>query len=97
MKLLIALIVLAASAAPQTHKEETVTLDAAEKHITRDNFHDDEAVTLRGNGWRLYAGAAIDAQRIDLKMRNVRGMVRFRADWSRIANVLERSRKNPER
>src|SRR5579884_822873 len=86
---LVLAVFLATSAVAQTHKEETINLDATEKHITRENFHDDASVTLSGNadgGWHLYAGAAIDAKRIDLRMRNVRGVVRFRADWSRAAN-----------
>jgi hypothetical protein len=79
----------------QNRREENIVLDAAEKHIVRENYHNDEAVTLSGDRWRLYAGASIDAQRVDLRMRNVRGVVRFRADWSRVANILDRSGKKP--
>lgn len=89
----LAVVLLSASANAQTSKDTNVVLDAAEKHIVRTQFHDDEAVTLSGNaagGWRLYAGAAIDAQRIDLRLRNVRGQLRFRADWSRVRDVLDR-------
>ena len=80
----------------QTATEETITLDADEKRIVRERYHASEAVTLSGRaggGWRLYAGAAIDAERIDLTMRNVRGLVRFRADWSRAREVLDQAER----
>jgi hypothetical protein len=93
MAKLLALVFLVASAASaQTVRESNVVLDAAEKHIVREHYHDDEAVTLVGNaagGWHLYAGAAVDAQRIDLRMHNVRGQMHFRADWSRISAMLQ--------
>ena len=87
--IVLAVMLLAATA------DTTVTLDAAEKHIVKTSYHDDQAVTLSGRdagGWRLDAGAAIDAQRIDLRMRDVRGTVRFRADPSRVENLLKRHR-----
>ena len=88
-------IVLAAvlSTGATTTTNNNYVLDAAEKHIVRAQFHEDEAVALSGNaagGWHLYAGAAIDAQRIDLTMHDIKGSVRFRADWSRVRSVLDR-------
>ena len=77
----------------QTTKETNINVDAAEKHIVLTQYHNDQAVTLSGQaagGWRLYAGAAIDAQRIDLTMRNVRAQARFHADWSRVTAILDR-------
>ena len=93
--LFIALICLMAGAAAAQPKDERVVLDAAEKRIVRGAYHDDEAVVVQGReagGWRLYAGAAIDARHIDLTMRNVRGEVRFRADTSRLEALLRRNR-----
>jgi hypothetical protein len=92
-------VLLATAAVAQTApppKDERVVLDAQEKHIVRELYHDDEAILLQGNeagGWRLSAGAAIDARRIDLRMRNIRGEVRFRADWSRLDALLRRQRR----
>ena len=88
-------IVLAAvlSSGATTATDTNIVLDAAEKHIVKTQFHNDEAVALSGNaagGWHLYAGAAVDAQRIDLTMRNIKGAVHFRADWGRVRNVLDR-------
>jgi hypothetical protein len=92
-----ALLLLAGSAAyAQDRTDETITLDAAQKHIVQSAYHDDKAVTFSGRaagGWHLYAGAAIDAQRIDLTMRNVRGVVRFHADWSRVRSILDQARR----
>lgn len=94
--LAVMLLLIPVAAFAQTTREETVVLDAAEKRIVHADYHDDQAVTLSGpeaGGWRLYAGAAIDAKRIDLTMRNVRGEVHYRADWTRIAGILDRSRR----
>jgi hypothetical protein len=33
----------------QNRKEENIVLDAAEKHVVRENYHNDEAVTLSGD------------------------------------------------
>ena len=85
----------AAQTAPPP-KDERIVLDAQEKRIVRELYHDDEAILLQGReagGWHLSAGAAIDAQRIDLTLRNVRGEVRFRADWSRLDALLRRQRR----
>lgn len=93
-----ALVLFAVLATSPHQKTEEIRLDAAEKRIVREQYHGDEAVTLTGEqagGWHLYAGAAIDAKRIDLRMRNVRGVVRFRADWSRLTTLLQRSEKRP--
>lgn len=87
--LLVAALLLAQNA------NTTVSLDAADKHIVKTNYHADKALTLSGRdagGWSLYAGAAIDASRIDLRMSNVRGSVRFRADSSRVKAILSRHR-----
>ena len=91
-----AMLFAATAANGQTATEETVTLDSEEKRIVRAQYHASEAVSLGGRaagGWRLYAGAAIDAEHIDLTMRNVRGVVRFRADWHRVHEVLARAER----
>lgn len=91
---------LSAAAAAQTApppKDERVVLDAGEKRIVRELYHDDEAIQLQGNeagGWHLSAGASIDARRIDLTLRNVRGEVRFRGDFSRLDALLRRHRRS---
>lgn len=83
------LLIAAAAAA-----EERIVLDAAEKHIVREAYHASRAVTLQGRDvrWSIYAGAAIDARRIDLKLDRVRGEVRYRADSSRLDALLQRHR-----
>lgn len=86
MRILFAVLLLAAT-------EKNVTLDAADKHIVQSPYHAEEAVTLAGNavgGWHVYAGAAIDAGRIDLRMRNVRGQIRLRTDSTRLQQTLNR-------
>lgn len=86
-----ALGLVAASAGAQ--EVERVTLDAPEKRIVRESYHDARAVTLggrEGGGWSVYAGAAIDARRIDLTLRNVRGEVTYRADASKLEAILRR-------
>jgi hypothetical protein len=96
VRTLFLLAFLVASAAAAQPRDERIVLDAAEKHIVRDAYHDDQAVVLQGaeaGGWRLYAGAAVDARRIDLTLRNVRGEVRFRADTSRLEALLRRDRR----
>ncbi len=104
MRVLFAVLMIATTAAAQTTtttaKETNVVLDAADKHIVRDQFHDDEAVTLGGDaagGWRLYAGAAIDARQIDLRMHDVKGELHFRADWTRLKAALARFERSTTR
>ena len=85
------LVLVSPAIAQETARDEVVDLTAPEKRIVESSYHDSEAVVLSGSaggGWHLYAGAAIDAERIDLKMTNIRGVVRFRADWGRISNIL---------
>jgi hypothetical protein len=80
---------------PQTPPaEERIVLDAAEKRITRAYYRDEKAISVRGaeaGGWHLEAGATIEAQHIDLRMLNVRGVITYRADWSRISDLLNRA------
>ena len=93
MRIALAVILLATATTPHTPSERTTRLDAAEKHIVQSPYHASEAVTVGGKqagGWHVYAGAAIDARQIDLRMRNVRGQVRYRADVSRLQNALAR-------
>ena len=95
MRIVLAVFLLATATTPQTPSERTTTLDAAEKHIVQSPYHASEAVTLGGKGaggWHVYAGAAIDARQIDLRMRNVRGQVRYRADATQLQNALRRWR-----
>jgi hypothetical protein len=74
--------------------EERIVLDAAEKRITRPHYRDEKSVSVRGTeagGWHLEAGVTIEAQNIDLRMRNIRGVITYRADWSRITTLLNRA------
>lgn len=91
-----ALFLIAVSALGQAPKSDIVTLNAADKHIVRDAYHDEEAITATGSdagGWHLYAGAAIDARHIDLRMTNVHGVIRFRSDVRRLADLINRSKR----
>lgn len=77
-------------------EDEQIVLDAAEKRIVKADYRAHRAVSARGGeagGWQLNAGAAIEARRIDLTLRNVQGVVRFRADASRIEELFARSER----
>lgn len=90
-----ALICLLGTTAAAQNRDERTVLDAAEKRVVREQYHEDHAITLRGSeagGWQLSAGAAIDARNINLTLRNVRGEVRFRANSGRLEALLRRQR-----
>lgn len=94
--LLLVLVTAATSAAAQVTASPTeeVVFDDATKRIVETEYRAARAVSARGSeagDWQLYAGAAIEARRIELTLRQINGIVRFRADWSALSAVLDRS------
>ncbi len=78
-----------------TPDKETV-LNDAEKRIVETDYRASHAVSARGSeggGWQVDAGAVITARRIDLTLRNVQGVVRFRADGNALSEVFARSER----
>jgi hypothetical protein len=69
--------------AAEAPSDEVRTLDIAERRIVEQDFHASRALRLAsedGSGVALDVGAAVDARRIELTLRNVKGLVRYR--WS---------------
>lgn len=74
----------------QTNTDENFQLDIASRHITENNYQASTALeTVADNtrGVALRVGVFLNATRIDVNLRNVRGQVRFRGS---LDSVLER-------
>jgi hypothetical protein len=75
----------AAAAADSTHD-----LDIGDRRITRERLEATTEVEAAVAGIFLRVGAAARAQRIDVRLQNVRGHVRFRGDVRAIQERLDR-------
>jgi len=74
----------------QTNTDENFQLDIASRHITENDYQASTALeTVADNtrGVALRVGVFLNATRIDVNLRNVRGQVRFRGS---LDSVLER-------
>lgn len=80
------LVLLFATPPPPAAPPETYDLDIAEKRIHRPALEAGSALRVESddNGVRINVGAAIRAGGVDIRLRNVRGTVRFRADTRRL-------------
>jgi len=79
-----------AQANAQTNADENFQLDIAARHITENDYQASTALeTVADNtrGVALRVGVFLNATRIDVNLRNVRGQVRFRGS---LDSVLER-------
>ena len=95
---LLFLIMITSPAAAQEQSapvEKEIVLNG-DKRIVESNYRVSTDVSARGGeagGWHLNAGATIEAERIDLTLRGVKGIVRFRADTRALTDVFERSER----
>ncbi len=79
-----------ARSAEQTNANENFELDIASRRITENNYQASTAIETNADNTRgvnLRVGVFLNANRIDVSLRNVRGQVRFRGSLER---VLER-------
>lgn len=69
-------------------------LAITDRRIERENLHADVAVGIGGAGEpiEVTVGAAVDAERVVITMRNVFGHVGFRASLERIVDVINARR-----
>jgi hypothetical protein len=85
-----------AEAAPSTSPREEFDLNIAERRITEEHFEASTAVEIRTGqgeeGLAVLVGALVGARRIDLRLRNVQGRVRFIASLERVQEVLDSHR-----
>jgi hypothetical protein len=74
---------------------ELTTLAIGDRRITEENFQADRALRIgdQSSTLRVEIGAALRARRIDVHLKNVNGLVRFRA---RLDALRERLRPVPE-
>ncbi|MGA9994664.1 MAG: hypothetical protein WBP93_04570, partial [Pyrinomonadaceae bacterium] len=71
----------------RTSADETFELNITERRITENNFEAStsiEAGDESARGLHLRIGVGVGAERIDVLLRNVRGMVRFRGTLDRV-------------
>jgi len=79
-----------ARSAAQTNADENFQLDIASRRITENNYQASTAIETDAGDTRgvdLRVGVFLNASRIDVSLRNVRGQVRFRGS---LDSVLER-------
>lgn len=79
----------------RTSADETFELNIAERHIVEQNFSASTSVETgeeSARGLRLRVGVGIGAEEIDVRLRNVRGSVRFRATLEPVLRLLDARR-----
>jgi hypothetical protein len=77
---------------------ETFELNITERRITKLNFAASTAVEAgeeSARGLRLRIGVGVGAEQIDVLLRNVHGLVRFRGTLDRVLELIN-SRRAPE-
>lgn len=87
----------AAGANARTSADETFELNITERRIVENNFAAStsiEAGDESARGLDLRIGVGVGAERIDVLLRNVRGMVRFRGTLDRVLNLINARRAN---
>jgi hypothetical protein len=75
----------------KTTVDETFDLNIPERHITENNFAASTAVEIGDHNksdLRLQVGVALEAERIDVTLRNVTGTVHFRGSLQRILDLV---------
>jgi hypothetical protein len=83
--------------APAATAHEEFDLNIADRRITEDQFQASLEVQLRTGpseeeGLGVRVGALVGARRIDVRLRNVRGRVRFIASLARVEEVVNSHR-----
>jgi hypothetical protein len=82
----------------RTNADETFELNISERRITKLNFAASTSVEAgeeSAHGLRLRIGVGVGAEQIDVLLRNVHGMVRFRGTLDRVLELLN-SRRTQE-
>jgi len=87
----------AASATAGVTADEEFDLNIADRQITEEDFEASVAVEVRTGqneeqGLAVRVGARVAARRIDVRLRNVRGHVRFVASLEEIQDVIDAHR-----
>jgi hypothetical protein len=78
--------------------DETFELDISERRITEQNFNASTSVEAgeeSARGLRLRIGVGVGAEQIDVLLRNVHGLVRFRGTLDRVLELIN-SRRTQE-
>jgi hypothetical protein len=82
--------------APSTSAREEFDLNIADRRITEEDFEASTAVEIRTGqgeeGLAVRVGALVGARRIDVRLRNVQGRVRFIASLERVQQVIDSHR-----
>ena len=94
--LLLIMVSTATTAQVTAPASEEIVLDDAEKRIVETEYRAARAISAHGpeaGGWEVDAGAVIKARRIDLTLRNVRGVVRFSVNSNALSEVFARSER----
>jgi hypothetical protein len=87
----------AASASSAVTADEDFELNITDRRITEENFEASVAVEIRTGqseeqGLAVRVGARVGARRIDVRLRNVRGHVRFVASLEEVQEVIDSHR-----
>ena len=85
----------AVGAEARTSADETFELNITERRITENNFEAStsiEAGDESARGLHLRIGVGVGAERIDVLLRNVRGMVHFRGTLDRVLDLINAHR-----
>jgi hypothetical protein len=79
--------------APRRNLDETFELNIPLRQVTRESFEAATAVSTDGeSSLNLQIGVGIATGRIDFRLRNVQGRVRFRGTLDRIFEMLDTRR-----
>lgn len=86
------------AAQTRSNANETFELNISERRITEQNFNASTSVEAgeeSARGLRLRIGVGVGAEQIDVLLRNVHGLVRFRGTLDRVLELIN-SRRTPE-
>ena len=81
----------------QPTANEDFELNIVDRRITEESFEASLAVEIRlgpseEQGLTVHVGTGVEAQRIDVRLRNVRGRVRFVASLEEVQEVIDSHR-----
>jgi hypothetical protein len=84
---------------PRSEADETFDLDVTERRIIERDLHAATDVEAGGpdQGWNLRIGASASARHVDIRLRGIRGHVRFRASLAPVLDPIRRRDPAPGR